>query len=188
MDDNLLSRAKNIKAVALDLDGVVFSSRVLVNVKGERFQERSRVDGLGISLLRGAGMKVAFISAGSSMFLNILEKQSNDMPSVKDGSWAPVVALGGKKIQAHDKVTLAEKWLSEIGIDWDECAFMGDDLSDYHIMQKVGLAAAPAQAEEIIKNSAHYVAPRNGGDGAVRDMVNFILEAQGVDVTVLPIK
>lgn len=188
MDDNLKERAKKIKAVALDLDGVVFTGRVLVTPEGKRMQERSRVDALGISLLRDAGIRVALITGGSSMFLNMFAKQLNSSASVKEGKWASVAALGGKKVQGKDKVALGEQWLSEIDVGWEECAFMGDDLSDYHIMQKVGLAAAPAQAEDVIKEISHFIAPRKGGDGAVRDLVNFILNAQEVDVTKLSIK
>ena len=56
---------------------------------------------------------------------------------------------------------------------------MGDDLTDYDILQAVGLAAAPAQAEEVIKKIVHFVAARRGGDGAIRDLANFILTVQG---------
>lgn len=188
MDPETIEKAKKIKAVAFDLDGVIFTGRVMVNPDGVRLQERSRVDGLGVSLLRGAGLRIAFISSGSTAFLKMLEKQQNNMPSSKSGDWAPVVALGGKKAQAKDKVTLGEGWLKEIGISWEECAYMGDDLSDYYIMQKAGLAGAPAQAEEVIKDIAHYVAPREGGNGAVRDFANLILNAQGVDITTLALK
>lgn len=188
MDPDIRAKAAKIKAVALDLDGVVFTGRVLVTPEGKRMQERSRVDALGISLLRDAGIHVALITGGSSMFLNMFAKQLNSSASVKEGKWAPVAALGGKKVQGKDKVALGEQWLSDIGVTWEECAFMGDDLSDYFIMQKVGLATAPAQAEEVIKNIAHYVAPRKGGDGAVRDLTNLILDAQNVDVTTLALK
>ena len=188
MKPDTLAKAKKIKAVAFDLDGVVFTGRVFVSPEGKRMQERSRVDALGISLLRDAGMRIAFISAGSSMFLAMIAKQCNQSSSVKNGKWQPVAALGGKKIQGKDKVALGEKWLSEIGVSWDECAYMGDDLSDFYIMQKVGLAAAPAQAEEVIKNISHFVADRKGGDGAVRDLANLILTAQDIDVTKLALK
>lgn len=188
MDGNLLERAKKIKAVALDSDGVIFSSRILISEDGARFQERSRVDALGISLLRSAGIRVAVISGGSSVFLSTLTKQFNEMSSAKSGAWAPVSVLGGKHVLTKDKVALAEEWLASIGVSWDECAYMGDDLSDYDVMKKVGLRAVPSQAEEIIKQIAHYVAPRRGGDGAVRDLANLILEAQGIDPTSLATK
>jgi len=181
-------RAKKIKAVALDADGVIFSGQVLIGEDGTRFQEKSRIDALGISLLRDIGVRIAVISGGSSIFLKTLAKQMNNMHSVQSGKWAPVSVLGGKKVLGKDKVLLGEQWLSEISVSWDECAYMGDDLSDYHILQKVGLAAAPAQAEEVIKSIAHYIAPRRGGDGAVRDLANLILTAKEVDITSLVIK
>lgn len=188
MDAELHSRARAIRAVALDSDGVIFSSRILIGEDGSRFQQRSRVDALGIGLLRSAGIRIAVISGGSSVFLSTLTKQFNEMPSAKTGAWAPVNVLGGKHVLGKDKVTLAEEWLASIGVTWEQCAYMGDDLSDYHIMQRVGLAVAPRQAEEIIKRLSHYVTLREGGDGAVRDLANLILETQGVDVTQLAIK
>ncbi len=188
MGAELQSRAKKIRAVALDSDGVIFSNRIFIGEDGTRFQQRSRTDGQGISLLRAAGIHVAVISAGSTVFLNTLKKILNSHASVLDGTWARAAVLGGKHVHAKDKVTLAEQWLSDIGASWDACAYMGDDLSDYRIITKVGLAAAPHQAEDVIKRVAHYIAPREGGDGAVRDLANLILEAQGVDVTQLAIK
>lgn len=188
MVPELSDRAKKIRAVALDSDGVIFSSRILIGEDGTRFQQRSRTDGQGISLLRAAGIRVAVISAGSSVFLNTLKKLLNSHASVTSGAWPPAVVLGGKHVHAKDKVALAEEWLTSIAVPWEQCAYMGDDLSDYQIIQRVGLAAAPHQAEEIIKRVAHYVAARDGGDGAVRDLANLILEAQGVDATTLAIK
>lgn len=188
MDADLLSRAKKIRAVAFDSDGVIFSSRVFVGEEGTRFQVRNRVDGQGISLLRAAGIRVAVITAGSDVFRNILNKTLNSHASVKDGAWPIAPVLGGKHVHAQDKVTLCEKWLSEIGVSWDECAYMGDDLSDYRILQKVGFATAPASAEDVVKRIVQFETLRDGGDGAVRDLANLILEAQGVDVTTLAIK
>lgn len=188
MGNDIQERAKKIKAVALDSDGVIFTGRVIVGENGTRFQERSRIDALGISLLRSSGIRVAVISGGSSIFLKTLVKQFNEMPSVKSGAWKPVSVLGGKDVLGKDKISLGEGWLKEIGVTWGECAFMGDDLSDYQIMQKVGFAAAPAQAEEVIKGVSHFIAPRKGGDGAVRDLANFILSVQGIDVTTLTLK
>ncbi len=183
MDTDIQTKARKVRAVALDSDGVIFSSKILISEDGKRFQERSRVDALGIGLLRDVGIRIAVITGGSSVFLNLLTKQFNEMPSVRNGTWAPIAVLGGKHVHAKDKVSLGEEWLSGVGLTWEECAYMGDDLSDHAIMQKVGLAAAPSQAEDVIKKIAHFIAPRRGGDGAVRDLVNIILDAQGVDVT-----
>jgi 3-deoxy-D-manno-octulosonate 8-phosphate phosphatase (KDO 8-P phosphatase) len=62
---------------------------------------------------------------------------------------------------------------------------MGDDVGDFQVMQKAGFKASPAQAESLVKNISDFVAPRQGGNGAVRDFCNFLLETRGIDPTTL---
>ena len=78
-----------------------------------------------------------------------------------------------------------KEWLEKHAIGWDDCAYMGDDVHDYAVMKKVGLAAAPAQAEDVVKEISDFIAPRNGGDGAIRDLVNLIVKAKNIDPTSL---
>ena len=180
-------RLRNIKAVVFDGDGVFFTGRVLVlPEKGEYLKERSHIDGQGISLLRAAGIHVALVSGEATGFLEAVGKKLNDLPSVRNGKWPPVAVFTGP--QGKDKVAAAERWLGELGISWGECAAMGDDVSDYELLKKAGFAAVPRQAEEAVKKIAHYVAPREGGNGAIRDLCNFILEAKGIDVTTLALR
>ena len=108
-----------------------------------------------------------------------LVKKWNDLPSITSGKWKPVALFSG--VERQGKVETAEKWLSSHGLDFAVCAAMGDDMTDYEILGEVGLATAPFQAEEIIKKRVHFVTPRRGGDGAIRDLVNLILRAQRVD-------
>ncbi len=180
----MVDRTKKIKAVSLDCDGVFFDGKAYIHPQdGEVFKVRSLVDGQGISLLRAAGVRIGFFTAEKSGFIEKVCEKLNNLPSVKNGTWPPIGVFSG--LMGHEKVEAVEKWLSDAGVSWEECAHMGDDLSDYEVMQKVGLAAAPAQAEAVIKKLVHFVAERHGGDGAIRDLANFILEAKGVDVTAL---
>lgn len=184
---NLAERVNNIKAVVLDGDGVFFTGRVLIDpIKGEVLKERSHIDGQGISFLRAAGIRIALVSGEKTGFIEIVGEKLNALPSVKDGKWPPIAIFTGP--QGKDKISSVDTWLREANIGWDECAYMGDDFSDYQILQKVGLAAAPAQAEQEIINIVHYVAPRRGGDGAIRDLANLILATQGIDVTNLSLR
>lgn len=183
--------AKSIKAVVFDADGVIFSGQVLVglgadNVYQEVFKTRSHIDGQGISLLRAAGLKVAIVTAEKTGFVEALSTKLNNLPSVKSGAWQPIDIFTGQI--AKDKVTTIESWLKGLGISWVECAYMGDDVGDFKVMKQVGLPASPAQAEVLIKNISMFVAERRGGDGAVRDFCNFILEAKGVDQTSLTLR
>lgn len=185
--NDLLERAKKVKVVALDGDGVFFTGRTFIAPgQGELLKERSHVDGQGISLLRADGIRIALVSGEKTGFIETVAEKLNSLPSVKDGKWSSIVVFTGP--QSKDKVNSVGEWLKSLGIDWNECAYMGDDISDYEILKKAGLSAAPHQAEEIIKNIVHYVAPRNGGDGAIRDLANLILEAQKVDITSLSLR
>ena len=178
---------KTIKVVVFDSIGVLFSSTVLFDAeKGETLRTRSHVDGQGISFLRAAGIRVVFMSASDDGFIRTLEKRLNGLPSVANGSWAPIPVFAG--ITGQAKADTLGAWLEENNLSWSECAYMGDDIGDWQAMQKAGFRAAPASAEEMIKKDAHFVASRTGGAGAVRDLCNHILEAQEVDVTTLALK
>ena len=187
MKKELKKRMANLKAVIFDADGVLFSGKVLVSEqKSEIFKERSLIDGQGISLLRSAGIRIAFITGEKSGFLEAVGEKLNNLHSVKEGVWPPIKIFTG--VQGKKKVEVAQLWLNEIGIAWEECAAMGDDLSDYYLLQEVGVAFAPAQAEDTIKKIVHYVTPRQGGEGAIRDLSNLILSAKGIDPVSLSLR
>lgn len=182
--DSLTLKAKKIKLVIFDGDGVTFSGRVLISSsKGELLKERSYVDGLGICLLRDAGFKVAFVSGEKTGFVENLVKKFNGLPSTKNGLWSPVEVITG--VQGPGKVMAAQKLHMKFNIGWDETAFMGDDLPDLSLFKKVGFKAAPSQAEWIIKNLADYISPRRGGDGAIRDLCDLLIEAKGINTEAL---
>ena len=181
--NSLKEIARNIKAVAFDGDGVLFSGTVLIgkNSEGkyEEFgKERSHIDGQGMSLLRAAGIRIAFVSAERG-FVDYVGDKLNSLSSVKNGKYAKIDVFGG--VIGSGKVLSLEGWLKELGVSWGECAYMGDDVGDYEVMKKVGLSVAPAQAEEVIKDIASFVTVRQGGNGAIRDLCNYILEAKGID-------
>lgn len=187
MTKEFKEKLKNIKAVVFDGDGVFFTGQVFINPeKGEVLKERSHIDGQGISFLRAIGIRVALISGEKTGFLEAIGQKLNSLPSVKEGKWPEIVIFTGP--QASQKVETIEKWLSEIGIDWQECAAMGDDLADYQLLKKVGVAAVPAQAEKVIKELADFVAERKGGKGAIRDFCNLILEAKSVNPILLNLR
>jgi len=193
MDLELREKAKRIKAAALDGDGVIFTGHVLEGPEGGFGKIRSHADGQGISLLRAAGIAVCCITGESGMnarFLESLVEKWNGLPSVKEGRWKPVKIFSGA--ERMQKTELVKSWLQDEGISLSECAAMGDDMTDYDLLKAVGeaggLAASPAQAEDVVKRIVHFVAPRRGGDGAIRDLANLILEAKEIDVTTFPLR
>lgn len=177
---------RNIKVVVFDSIGVLFSSTVTYDGTGEVLRTRSHLDGQGISLLRAAGIRVIFMTASDDEFIKALQKRFNSLPSVANGNWPPIELYTG--ITGQAKMDRLGEWLAYNGIRWDECAYMGDDVGDYQAMRKVGFRAVPADGEWLVKADAHFVAKRNGGSGAVRDLCNLILSAKGIDCTKLDLK
>ena len=171
--------ASKIKAVILDGDGVVFTSQVFFGTHGEVLKERSFIDGQGISLIRAAGIKVVLVTAEKSKFADVFVEKMNGLDSVKNGKWQPMEVITG--VIGKDKVVAVEKWIEKHHLSWDECAYMGDDLGDYAVMEKVAFRACPNGAEKLIKEFSHFVAERDGGKGAIRDLCDFLLKAKGVD-------
>lgn len=185
--------AQELKAVMLDVDGVVFDNTVFMgDPEGARLKRRCYYDGQGISLLRGIGMRVAFItneSDADARAVSELVEKLNGTPSSQSASrpdgWPPIALFTGKG--GHKKLETAVAWLAEIGMSLEEAAYMGDDLVDLPLLDAVAFAAAPAQAERCIRDRVMYVTDRPGGAGAVRDLANFIMEARGIDPATLPL-
>ena len=98
---NLGEMARKIKAVVLDADGFFFTGRVFVDPKrGEVLKERSHIDGQGISLLRAANIRIAFVSGGTPGFVEMIGDKLNALPSVKEGKWPPVEIFSGPQGKA----------------------------------------------------------------------------------------
>src|SRR3989338_7155181 len=118
----LMEIAKNIKALVLDGDGVVFTGHVLEGSDGPIAKIRSHADGQGISLLRASGLKIACVSGESGMpaaFLERLVEKGNNLPSVKGGRWSPVALFTGA--ERMGKVKIIEQWLKKNNLSLFEC-------------------------------------------------------------------
>lgn len=157
-------RAARVRLVGLDVDGVLTDGRLYFGARGETFKAFDVRDGLGIQLLRAAGIAVAIVTGRNS----------------------PIVAARARDLgithvlQAQrDKHASVQRLLAEAGLGLDECAFMGDDWPDLSALAAVGLSATVADAPEEVRRRVHWVAPSPGGRGAVRDLTSLILHAQG---------
>jgi len=162
MDIN--TRAANIKLVAFDIDGVMTDGGLHYTDDGHELKTFNVQDGLGVVLLRRAGIKVAIITGRTS---NVVSCRAKD--------------LGVEHVfhGVGDKGAVSGQLLEQLGLQWSELAFMGDDLIDLPAMTRCGLAIAPANARPIVKERAHMVTEAGGGKGAVREAIEFILAAQG---------
>lgn len=121
-------------------------------------------DGQGISLFHRAGWKTGIISGRTS---SAVERRAQDLK------------MAFVRQYAKDKVKALEEILAAADCSADECAYIGDDVADIPVMRRVGLSVAVADAVEETKQAAHYVTKLKGGRGAVREVTELILKAQG---------
>jgi 3-deoxy-D-manno-octulosonate 8-phosphate phosphatase (KDO 8-P phosphatase) len=164
-------RARNIKVLIFDVDGVLTDGQIWVlpessatDAKGLEAKGFSAHDGLGITLARLAGLRVGLITKRQSRAVAIRARDLK-LEFVYQG-------------QAH-KMSAIDDILAKAGITLDQLAYVGDDVVDLGVMRQCGLAIASANARLQIKAVAHYITPNPGGQGAGRDAVDFILNAQG---------
>jgi 3-deoxy-D-manno-octulosonate 8-phosphate phosphatase (KDO 8-P phosphatase) len=157
-------RARRIKLLLMDCDGVLTDGRIELLENGDEQKTFNVRDGQGIALFHRAGLKTGIISGRTS---SAVERRAQDL----DISYV--------RQNVTDKVEALEEIMSRAGVSLDECAYIGDDLGDIPVMLRVEFAVAVADAELETKQAAHYVTERNGGHGAVREVTNLILRTQG---------
>lgn len=189
MDTTLQTLAQKIKVFFCDSDGVLFPNTVLMGAP-YKAKYRSYQDGLGLLFLRELGIRVVFITnekGESATALRETVEKLNALPSSKpqkaDG-WESIVLYEGR--DGPNKLAIAKEFLDANGFTFEQATYMGDDLIDAPLLRAVALPAAPAQAEEAIKNICAFVAKREGGAGAIRDFTNMIVEMRGIDPFTLP--
>lgn len=159
-----LEKAKAIRLLLLDVDGVLTDGTLLYSSSGEEYKAFNTQDGFGITLLHQAGIECGVITARRS---EMVQRRAEElkMQHIYQGA--------RKKNEAFRTI------LKNTGFKPFEVAYMGDDWLDLVLLQQVGLALAPANAAVEVKEKAHYVTPRSGGQGAVRDACDLLLAARG---------
>ena len=161
-------RAKAIRLLAMDIDGTLTDGAILIGPTGEAMKRFSVRDGFGLRLLADAGIELAIVTGRHS---DIVSQRAAELKITR-----VYQAVG-------DKRERMSRLCAELGLDLAQAAFAGDDWPDLPAMRACGLAVAPADAEPAVLAAAHWVAPRRGGHGALRDVAEFILAAQGRLVT-----
>lgn len=153
----------DITTFIFDVDGVLTDGKVHVTNEGDMLRIMSIKDGYAIKAALGSGYNICIISGGSNEGVRI--RLSN--LGVKD------IYLG-----VSNKVEVLEKYLAENNIAIEHVLYMGDDIPDYHVMQKVALPTAPQDASPEIKKIAKYISHKNGGEGAVRETIEQVMKTQ----------
>jgi 3-deoxy-D-manno-octulosonate 8-phosphate phosphatase (KDO 8-P phosphatase) len=162
MKRGLKDRLAKVRLFLCDVDGVLTDGMVLMGngVESKRF---NIVDGLGMRLLQQAGVKVGWVSRRPSPATTM---RAHDLKIDH------LLQIEGSKVKA------IEALLQQTGRAWDEVCYVGDDLVDLGALSRAGVAVGVANAIEEVKSVAHYVTQREGGHGAVREVVDMILKAQ----------
>ncbi len=158
------NRAKRVRLMLFDVDGVLTDGRLWYGPEGETHKAFHVLDGFGIKLLTQAGIAVGFLSGRSS-------------PAVAARAAELGVAhlLQGSK----DKRGGFESLLARLGLPPAEAGFMGDEVVDLPVLRRCGFACAPAGAHSLVLAGAHYVTRASGGNGAAREVCELLLRAQG---------
>lgn len=161
----LSQRMREVRLVVCDVDGVLTDGRAYLSESGQQMKAFHYRDGMGIAAAKGAGLPVAFVSAKSSAILRT-RAQGLGVELVEEG-------VGDRKEEGLRRV--AER----AGVTLEQVAYVGDDLNDLAPMGVVGLAVAVADAAQEVREAADMVTERPGGGGAVREIIEKILKAQG---------
>ena len=164
LSTDVLARARRVQLLTCDVDGVLTDGRIYVDDHGHETKAYSALDGVGIGLLQRAGIVVAWITGSSAPAVTHRARRCN----------VTHVVLG-----AADKHAPWVALRADLGIAAADCAHIGDDLPDLAIFHACGFAITVPHAPPAVREHAHYVTARDGGAGAVRELADFILAAQG---------
>ncbi|BDZ74321.1 MULTISPECIES: 3-deoxy-manno-octulosonate-8-phosphatase KdsC [Methylophaga] len=161
---DILEKAKKIKLVVFDVDGVLTNGQIIIGDDGEEYKAFHSRDGHGMKLLQFTGVEIAIITGRTSRTVE------HRMQS-----------LGIKYVYQGQRVKLPvfQQLIKELKLSPEECAYVGDDWVDLSIMSRVGLAIAVQDADPIVKKHAHFITTSNGGHGAAREVCELIMEGQG---------
>jgi 3-deoxy-D-manno-octulosonate 8-phosphate phosphatase (KDO 8-P phosphatase) len=161
--NDIIERAKNIKCLISDVDGVMTEGFLFIDDSGKEFKAFQVQDGVGMKLLMAAGIEMAVITTSRTNLIDHRMKQ---------------LGIHLYHTGQVNKLAAFEQIKSQLGLANEDFAYVGDDLPDLIIMKQVGLGIAVANAVAEVKANAHWQTENCGGHGAVREVCEFILKAQ----------
>lgn len=160
---DVIERAKHIRLLVLDVDGVLSDGRLFFSNSGEEIKAFHSLDGHGIKMLQRSGVDVAIITGRTS---HIVEQRAHNL-GVK-------YLLQGRE----DKLNALTELLEQRPTDYAQIAHMGDDYPDIPLIRRVGLGLTTANAHYAVQQYSHWQSQANGGEGAVREACDLIMRAQ----------
>ncbi len=164
MTPDVIENARRVRALVLDVDGVLTDGTIYYGSDGEAIKAFHVRDGLGLRLLRLEGIHVAIISARRSLPL---------LSRLRD------LKIEHFFVGREDKLRALDELVQRLELRIDEVAYVGDDLVDLPVMARVGLPIAPADAHDRVRARAAWVTTARAGHGAVREVAEGLLEARG---------
>ncbi|AZP11431.1 MULTISPECIES: KdsC family phosphatase [Undibacterium] len=159
-----LKKAAQVKLMIFDVDGILTDGCLHFGPEGEMMKSFNVLDGQGIKLLQQSGVITAIISARQSA---IVTKRAADLGITH-------VMQG-----IHEKKAAFLELISILGIKAEHCGYIGDDVIDLPVLSRVGFSASVPNAHAEVKSRVHYLTQAQGGNGAAREVCDFILQAQG---------
>jgi 3-deoxy-D-manno-octulosonate 8-phosphate phosphatase (KDO 8-P phosphatase) len=157
---NLLN---NITTFVFDVDGVLTDGKIMVTTEGEMYREMNTRDGFAIKYALLKGFKIGIISGGTN-----------------EGVKKRLENLGVNKVYLgiHEKDHAFEDFINTFNLNSEEILYMGDDVPDIPVMEKVGVATCPQDATSDVKKIADYVSHKKGGEGCVREIIEQVMRVQ----------
>jgi YrbI family 3-deoxy-D-manno-octulosonate 8-phosphate phosphatase len=160
---SLAATLKRIRLFATDVDGVLTDAGMYYSESGEELKKFNTRDGMGIKLLQRAGLITAIVTQERTKLV-AWRGEKLMMPEVHQG--------------VMDKLSLVREMAARHGLSMDEVAYIGDDINDLATLKAVGFSATPADGMPAVVEAVDYVCVKKGGEGAVREIIEMILEAQ----------
>ncbi len=160
----ILERAKRVKLLVLDVDGVMTDGRIIYGNYGDEIKNFDVNDGLGVYLLKKTGIKCVVLTAKAS---RVVTRRARDL------------RIDKVYHNFHYKIEALKMIRKKFKIEDEAVCFVGDDVIDIPVLRRVGLAICPPNAMEEVKQVSHMVTSKKGGRGAVREVCELIMKAQG---------
>jgi len=162
--DALIARAKAIKLLLFDVDGVLTDGSLFLDNHGEEYKAFNSRDGHGLKMLQRNGVAIGIITGRESQIVAHRMRELG-IQHVRQG--------------CADKFPVYEQMIAELSLKPEQVGFVGDDVVDLPIMLRVGFAVSPQDGHFLVKRHAHWVTPNSGGRGAGRDVCELLMLAQG---------
>lgn len=159
-----IARARRVRIMIFDVDGVLTDGRLWYGAQGEALKSFHTLDGHGMKMLMASGVAAAILSGRRSEAVAQRARELG-IEHVMQG--------------VEQKGLSFESFVAQIGVPGEAAGYMGDDLVDLPAMRRCGFACAPKEAPEVVRRHAHYVAQRPAGQGAAREVCEFLMQAQG---------